>query len=150
MMLKRLCQKAGIRKHFYFRLFRHSRATQLTRSLPEPTLKVLMGWSPTSKMASTYTHLSAQNVEDDLLEKAYNIKAQKNDEKIRVCPKCYEQNVDFNKICTRCASPLDEKALQEAVLSMDKMKELENWYKTFLTFLKVIEKKHPDIWKDMK
>ena len=38
----------------------------------------------------------------------------------------------------------------ENVLSEDKVKRIEDWSETFMAFLKVVEKKHPDIWDDMK
>ena len=43
-----------------------------------------------------------------------------------------------------------EKEVREEILSEGNVKERDNWAKTFMAFLKVVEKKHPNIWEDMK
>ena len=43
--------RAGINKRIHAHLFRHTRMTELAKTLPEQTLKQLAGWSGSSKMA---------------------------------------------------------------------------------------------------
>ena len=150
--LKRLCKKARIHKKVYWHLLRHTRLTELAKDLPEQTLKVVASWSPDSKMASTYVHLSQKNVEDSLLSKVYGIKINGSDENqgLRICPKCNDTNPNYVKICQRCRTPLDEKELMQEAITTEKLKEVEDWSKKFMAFLKAVEKKHPDIWEDMK
>ncbi len=152
MRLERLRKKAGISKRIYFHLLRHTRMTELAGELPEQTLKALAGWTGDSKMAATYVHLANKDVEESLLTKVYGIKVKDEEgkERLKVCPKCSETNPYFTKLCQRCKAPLDEKELRSAVISEEKAKEVEDWSKMFLAFLKVVEKKHPDIWEDMK
>ena len=62
----------------------------------------------------------------------------------------WEPNPYFNKICLRCKTPLDEKKLMEMVLNEEQIKEINEWAEIFLAFFKVVEKKYPDIWVEMK
>lgn len=103
-------------------------------------------------MVKTYINLSNTDVENSLLEKMYGIKTNSSNqgEKDRICSKCSETNPYFYKICQRCKTPLDEKELIGKMLSEEKVKEVDDWSKTFMAFLKVVEKKHPDIWDDMQ
>ncbi len=150
--LKRLCKKVGIKKRIYTHLFRHTRLTELAKELPEQLLKVLAGWSPDSKMAKTYIHLSGKDIEESLLTKVYGIptKDVRKEEKLRTCPKCKEANPYFAKICQRCKTPLDEKKLMKLMLNEDQIKEINDWAEVFLAFLKVMEKKYPGIWEEMR
>jgi hypothetical protein len=150
--LKRACKKIGIAKKVYPHILRHTRLTELSKGLPEQTLKLLAGWTADSKMAKMYIHLSNKDVEDSLLSKVYGIKVNEDDgkKKLKVCPKCSEVNPYFAKLCQRCKTPLDEKELMHEIMSDDKNKKVEQWSKAFMAFLKVVEKKHPDIWEDME
>jgi integrase/recombinase XerD len=151
MRLRRACQRLGIKKNVHPHLLRHTRLTELAKDLPEQTLKAYAGWTADSKMAQTYIHLSSKDIEDSLLTKVYGIKVNGDGKKETwVCPRCHELNAEYSKLCSRCAGPLDAKELAQETMSADKMKEVEDWSKKFMAFLKVVEKKHPDIWKDMK
>ena len=152
MRIKRLCRGLGIKKRIYPHLFRHTRLTELAGSIPEQTLKAAAGWAGDSRMARVYIHLSNKDVEDSLLSKVYGIKVEDGDGKgkLRICARCGEPNPYFTKLCQRCKTPLNEKELADKILSEDKAKEVERWSKTFMEFLKAVEKKHPDIWADMK
>ncbi|MBI5226391.1 tyrosine-type recombinase/integrase [Candidatus Micrarchaeota archaeon] len=66
-VLVELGEKAGIKKHIYPHLFRHSRATALANKLTEAQMKEHFGWTQSSDMASVYVHLSGRNVDDALL-----------------------------------------------------------------------------------
>ncbi len=151
--LRRLAKKIGLKKRVHWHLLRHQRFTEMAkRGLGESNLRRLAGWSDDSKMVKTYVNLSNTDVENSLLEKMYGIKTNSNNqgEKDRICSKCSETNPYFYKICQRCKTPLDEKELIGKMLSEEKVKEVDDWSKTFMAFLKVVEKKHPDIWDDMK
>jgi site-specific recombinase XerD len=153
MRITRLCRRAGIKKRIHPHLFRHTRMTELAKQgIGEQTLKAYAGWAGDSKMASIYVHLANKDVEENLLSKAYGIKINESNpkEKLRICVRCAEPNPFFARLCQRCKMPLDEKEVREEVLSDGKAREIEGWSRTFMAFLKVVEKKHPDIWDDMK
>ena len=151
--LKRLCKKIGLKKNVHWHLLRHQRFTEMAKQgLGESNLRRIAGWSDDSKMVKTYVNLSNADVENSVLERMYGIKTnnEKGEEKLRICAKCNEVNPYFCRTCQRCKTPLNEKELIENVLSEDKAREIEDWSKNIMAFLKVVEKKHPDIWEDMR
>ncbi len=53
----------------YPHLFRHSRATYLLRKgVPEPMVKKLLGWKPSSRMLSKYSHLVSEDAHRAMLK----------------------------------------------------------------------------------
>jgi len=71
-MLKNCAKKVGIKKRIYPHLFRHTRATHLAKFLTEPELKIYFGWSPKSRMAEVYVHLSSRDVENKIIQLSKN------------------------------------------------------------------------------
>ncbi len=67
-LLKGLAKQLGIQKRVYPHLLRHSRATVLAKHLTEQQLKVYLGWTADSNMASTYVHLSGKDVDNAILQ----------------------------------------------------------------------------------
>ena len=65
-MLARLARKAGLKRPVHPHMLRHTRMTQLARVLTEQELKVVAGWSMTSKMPAVYVHLSGRDAETAL------------------------------------------------------------------------------------
>lgn len=145
-----ICKRAGINKRIHAHLFRHTRMTELAKTLPEQTLKQLAGWSGSSKMAEVYIHLSQRDVEDSLLQKVYGIKTTDKEDhnSVKICPRCKESNPYFSTICQRCGAPLDEKELIEAEIntSPEKLKEIDG----MAGMLMAILKSNPDILEKLK
>ena len=61
--LRHLARKAGLSRPVSPHMFRHTRMTQLARVLTEQELKVVAGWTMSSRMASIYVHLSGRDAE---------------------------------------------------------------------------------------
>lgn len=80
--LKGITKRAGITKRVHFHMFRHGRATELSKSLTEAELDVFMGWEVGSDMARTYVHLSGKDLDKKILQVAGVTKEQKLDEAI--------------------------------------------------------------------
>lgn len=121
-MLKELALKAGIRKRVYPHLFRHSRATHLASHLTEAQMKQYFGWTQSSRMASTYVHLSGRDVDGALLKlQGIDIQEKKNESELKValCSRCNERNSPSSKFCARCGSPLN----LETGLKLDEARE---------------------------
>ena len=125
-MIKRIAEKAGIKKKVNPHAWRHARATFLANKLTEQQLKHLFGWQQSSKMAATYVHLSGRDVDDALLAvygmKKLDDKGQKSELAPVDCPRCKEVNEYSNIFCKRCGWVLDKNA---AIKLEEKKKEAD-------------------------
>ena len=110
-LLKKLAEKAGVKKRVNPHAFRHARATFLAKHLTEAQMKEFFGWVQNSDMPAIYVHLSGRDVDNALLG-VYGIKegekAKEPTIKIQVCPRCNEKNDPAAKFCRRCYLPLDQ------------------------------------------
>ncbi len=124
LILDTAVKRAGIKKHIYCHLLRHSRLTEMAKLLTEAELKIYAGWTPNSNMAKTYIHLSGQDVDRKILEKAGVLKEEdKAKEKQRsealkplTCGRCNKKNPATSLFCNSCALPLTV----ETVMDIDK------------------------------
>jgi len=69
-ILRRMAQKAGLKKDVWNYLFRHSRATKLYEELPTPIVEKLMGHQNMSKV---YAHISSKKAREEMLKKIYHV-----------------------------------------------------------------------------
>lgn len=126
-IIKKLAKKAGITKRVYPHVFRHSRATYLSKHLTEAQMKQYFGWMQSSKMASVYVHLSGRDVDDALL-KLYGIKdEEKKDESVlnpKKCLRCETINPATGRFCNKCGLPLDVKTAVELEEKKEDVNEL--------------------------
>lgn len=89
-ILSRVVKKAGIKKRVHAHLFRHSRATVLSRDLTESQLKKYLGWKPGSNMPAVYIHLSNED-SDNAIRGLYGLIEKEKTEKgfeVGKCPRC--------------------------------------------------------------
>lgn len=122
-LLKRLAMKEGIKKNIYPHLFRHSRATHLSKHLTEAQMKEIFGWTQNSDMAGVYVHLSGRDVDDALLKLSGLKKDEKEDEsrlRPKNCPRCKVVNPPTAKFCNSCSAALDI----EAAIELDSQRKV--------------------------
>lgn len=125
-MLRRIAEKAGIKKAVNPHNFRHSRATFLANHLTEAQLDEVFGWVQGSRIPGRYVHLSGRDV-DKVLLKLNGVKEEATEQtkesslKARRCPRC--GNLATDKFCGRCGAVLD---VDTAIELQDKMKELDD------------------------
>ncbi len=120
-----LAERADISKNIYPHLFRHSRATQLAKEgYSEQDMKIIMGWTRNSDMASVYMHMSGADVEKKILEKHDLLDEEEKEEggplEPKTCPRCGEEGIEPTaKFCPSCSMALDK----EAVIELQKEEE---------------------------
>ena len=109
-ILRKLAERAGIKKHVHPHLLRHSRATHLARYLTESQLAQFFGWVQGSRMPQIYVHLSGRDLDPALLRLAgLEEEAEKSEPKFRPkkCSRCGELNPPNEQYCRKCGLPLD-------------------------------------------
>jgi integrase len=113
-LLQRHFQRAGITKRIYPHLFRHSRATYVlaTGLMTEAQAKAYFGWTPSTDMLSTYSHLLASDANNAILRENHltPITASEQDAAApRVCAACNTLNNPDAVFCSQCTNMLDER-----------------------------------------
>lgn len=111
-LLQRVFERAQINKKCNPHLFRHSRATVMSKHLTEFQMNQYFGWIQGSNMPATYVHLSGRDVDDAIL-KMNGIELGEEQKEIEIkpiiCPRCATINAYESKFCTKCGCLLDEK-----------------------------------------
>jgi site-specific recombinase XerD len=114
--IRRLAERAEIKKHVHPHIFRHSRITHLLQQgMNETAVKMMMWGSVNSDMFQAYAHLTGADVDKAVLE-IHGIMQKKTKEKdhsleARECPHCHAIAGPTQKFCGLCASPLTEEAV---------------------------------------
>ncbi|VVB87296.1 Tyrosine recombinase XerD [uncultured archaeon] len=128
MHLKRIAEKAGIKKRIHPHLFRHSRSTHLAKHLTEAQMKQYLGWVQGSSMAAIYVHLSGRDVDSALLKMHGMVIEDMKEVKMspKKCVRCSTMNASTTKFCCKCGAALDLLAAidvdkERASLSMELM-----------------------------
>lgn len=161
--LKRIAEKAGVKKNITPHIFRHSRATHLARHLTEAEMNVYFGWVQGSDMPATYVHLSGRDVDDKILQvEGVKTKEQQKDDELKPieCPRCQYINSPVNRYCGRCGTVLDEgERVKLEVKGRQLVKELPDLaaadpgfledVKKFLEIIEIFEKR-PELFIHLK
>jgi len=110
LIIKRLAQKAGIKKTIWPYLYRHTSLTAMAKVFTECRLEQFAGWTYGSKMTRRYVHFSARDLEDAILE-LHGLKPSSKAEglsKIVECPRCSSKNPFGDIRCSTCGMILDK------------------------------------------
>ena len=111
-MLKETARKAGISQPRVFPyMLRHGSATRNARYLTDSELKLMYGWSMSSRMTGTYVHLSGGDL-DEKYRQVYGtgkpVEPQRPSFAPSICPRCKEMAAPGMLYCPKCAAPLDQ------------------------------------------
>ena len=131
-LVKEAGSKAGIRKgrcHMY--MFRHGSATRNARFLTDAEMRLMFGWSPSSKVPGRYVHLSGGDL-DQKYQQVYGsgrpVEPPKPSSRPVVCPRCQEKGSPGMRFCPKCATPLEQeeraRAAAEEAVTRQEMTEL--------------------------
>lgn len=107
--LKQLAGQSGVKKKRIFNhMLRHGSATRNAKFLTDSELKLMYGWSMSSKMPAVYVHLSGRDLDDKLtsLYGGQKVEQSKPEFSPVICPRCSEKASPGMLYCPRCASPL--------------------------------------------
>jgi len=86
-------------------LRRHIGITEKARQIPEHSLRIISGWTKSSKMPEIYTHELGDEVSNQILE-LEGIATRSREEgeilKSKICPNCSEPNKLDSRFCIKC------------------------------------------------
>lgn len=122
-LLKRLAKKAGINKRMNPHVFRHRRNTELYRKVGPAKAKLIQGYTKSSTiLEDRYTHLVdgdrvAAFLESEGIEPPKTPETEEPEEQPEpiICPRCEFENDGRFLFCGRCAQPLSDTALAQAI-----------------------------------
>jgi integrase len=134
LIIKRIAQKAGIKKAIWPYLYRHTSLTAMAKVFTECRLEQFAGWTYGSKMTRRYVHFSARDLEDAVLE-LHGLKAASKDKglvNLIDCPRCGSKEPLGNVRCTTCGMVIDK----ETVLQMEETRHTKE---------EILEKKNAEL-----
>jgi len=114
-ILQRLASKVSVGKSVRPHMFRHSRATFLSKHFSDAQMDEYLGWVHGSKMHQIYYHLTGRDI-DPTLFAMYGLATDEEEGptlKPRPCPRCQEVCDPLVDYCPRCGSPIDPTRIQE-------------------------------------
>ncbi|MEM2189124.1 MAG: tyrosine-type recombinase/integrase [Nitrososphaerota archaeon] len=133
--IKKLAEKAGVKKDVWPYLFRHTTLTRMAKVLTEANLEKFAGWVHGSRMSARYVHFSARDIEDAVLA-IYGIgKVEDSGVPVKIvkCPRCKGHNPEHHRFCSQCGLPLSlkdaykaEMSAKEVVEAAERMEKLES------------------------
>jgi len=113
-ILRESAKIAGLKRRIYPHLFRHSRATQLSKSMNPYLLCRQFGWKLNSRMPSVYLHLDGDDLKEEYA-KVYGLESKKKKEtrlNTIKCPRCDTENQPHFSMC-KCGLSLDPISIEE-------------------------------------
>ncbi|MDR1993660.1 MAG: site-specific integrase [Nitrososphaerota archaeon] len=130
-IIKRVAQKADIKKDIWPYLYRHTSLTSMAKVFTESRLEQFAGWTHGSKMTSRYVHFSARDLEDAILE-LHGLKTTTKNAgiaKLIDCPRCGNKNPIGKIRCATCNLIIDKETalnLENAETHKEKVLEKNN------------------------
>lgn len=114
-LVRKIAKRAGLERPIYPHMFRHRRATDLSKLLSDREMKIFFGWSPNSNMPGLYSHLNSKDVDDKILVINGQKPKELTSENLPTfkCYRCGEINNISNKFCWKCQSPLDIETINQ-------------------------------------
>lgn len=134
-LLKTLKERCGLKKPLSPHKLRHARLTHLAeKNWGDQRLKVFAGWTPGSRMAERYIHLTGRDLKNAMLE-TYGVESIKPKAvvlKSKKCQRCDILNEPTNQYCKRCGLILDETLALKRMNKQTEVKKLEEEMKAMI------------------
>ena len=123
MRIKRLAEKAGIKRRIWPHLFRHAAATRMAEFLTDREMCVAFRWSKSSKMPARYAHLVQRGVKEKILAQYIDDYTPER-RKRQKCWRCGEILYNSMKFCPRCGAPTNYSEIYEAIMKRKEADQL--------------------------
>lgn len=122
-ILSQLGKKIKLQKPVNPHNFRHSRATELAKTLTEAQLCMVMGWKQGSSQVGVYVHLSQRDTDKAILKLHGLLETEEEEPGLMAikCPRCKQNNTPGARFCRTCGMALD---LQASLDAEDKDKQI--------------------------
>ncbi len=112
--IRKLADRAGVKKYIKPHIFRHSRVTHLIQQgMNESTVKLMMWGDVTTDMLKVYQHLTNRDIDNEVaklngftIEGEDGGKTKRRAMKPVQCPRCAKINHPTMKYCGNCGTPL--------------------------------------------
>jgi integrase/recombinase XerD len=105
-LLRRLANKAGVKKKVNPNAFRYSRASRLANVLTERQMEQYLGWTTGSEMPRVYVHLAGRDTDAPILRMNGVEVEQRTTGKPKLaastCPRCKQKNTALDRFCASC------------------------------------------------
>lgn len=132
--LQKIAKRAGITKHVFPHLFRHTRATELGKYLTERQMRQFFGWTEDSDMPSRYMHNDMEEV-DERLDQINGIEVKKQQDTFTnvftlITCACGNKNTPDKLLCACGQTVLAEESIlkrEKADAIMNKLFEHEEF-----------------------
>lgn len=125
MRIKRLAEKAGIKRRIWPHLFRHTAATEKASFLTDREMCIAFRWSTNSKMPARYAHLAQRAVKEKILAQYIDGHILEQRKKQR-CWRCGEILHEKVKYCPRCGAPTSYSETYDVAVKRREADELMN------------------------
>jgi len=137
-LLKRTAARAGVEKHIFPHLLRHSRITHLIReNVNESVIKLMMWGHLGTPMLARYAHLTGVDIDAEMM-RAYGIAPAPEMQSKKLapiqCPECKQIWPAGWRVC-ECGEILDED-LKQAALDKEKLAQESDEYQALLAQLR--------------
>jgi len=122
-LLKVASGRVGLKKPVNPHHFRHSRASELAKKLPESLLCQYFGWEIGSREVRTYVHLSGRDSDKAILALHGLTEEEKPEDQFTpvLCPRCGLKNDPGAKFCSGCSLGLDLKTVMDYETAKDEL-----------------------------
>ncbi len=141
-VIKRLAEKADLKKDVWPYLYRHTTLTAMAKVFTESRLEQFAGWTFGSKMTRRYVHFSARDLESAMLE-LHGLKPAERANGMPTlieCSRCGNKNPFGNIRCSFCGMILDrETAERTQELEQKSGEELQRKNEELQTRLEKLE-----------
>lgn len=130
--IRRALKHTSITKRVTPHLFRHMRNTFLVKTVGKDKAKRIMGYSASSSVIDSYTHLTENDTVDAFFESEGKPLPER--EQIAVpsapetimCPRCSFDNLSDSAFCARCTLPLGDHVAETRLTLTERLDKLED------------------------